>query len=33
LRDKFRMRDDARMFLRQTIRRKDGKAHRYWSVV
>jgi len=21
------------MFLRQTIRRKDGKAHRYWSVV
>jgi len=27
------MRDDARMFLRQTIRRKDGKAHRYWSVV
>ena len=27
------MRDDARMFLRHTIRRKDGKAHRYWSVV
>ena len=33
LRGKFGMRDDARMFLRQTIRRKDGKAHRYWSVV
>ena len=27
------MRDDARMFLRHTIRRKDGKSHRYWSVV
>ncbi len=27
------MRDDARMFLRHTTRRKDGKAHRYWSVV
>ena len=21
------------MFLRSTIRRKDGKEHRYWSVV
>jgi hypothetical protein len=22
-----------RMFLRATFRRKDGKAHRYWSIV
>ena len=27
------MRDDETMFLRFTTRKKDGKAHRYWSVV
>ena len=25
--------DTARMFLRATLRQKDGKAHRYWSIV
>jgi hypothetical protein len=25
--------DTARMFLRATLRRKDGKEHRYWSIV
>ena len=25
--------DTPRMFLRATLRRKDGKDHRYWSVV
>jgi hypothetical protein len=28
----FRL-DAAVMFLRATIRRKDGKEHRYWSLV
>jgi hypothetical protein len=25
--------DSSDMFLRQTKRKKDGKTHRYWSVV
>ena len=25
--------DTARMFLRATLRQRDGKAHRYWSIV
>ncbi len=25
--------DTARMFLRATLRQKDGKEHRYWSIV
>ena len=25
--------DTARMFLRAILRRKDGKEHRYWSIV
>jgi hypothetical protein len=28
-----RVTDDGRMFLRETVRRKNGKEHRYWSVV